>query len=187
MKYIETPSLSRLSQALTHEGSECSVHTRIEAYSCKNIKRDKKLFRSLEIAYQDEVSSSPPLPSWMPESGSETTPFGPMDKHASRKTLYLLIATLNVAFRMSAFVLAPRSRLTLSIVSRPRILRCAASSLQQGREWRKCAECAQHHAYSTSPSGDRRSTDLFILSSVFFRTLSSLCSNFVFAYGHASA
>ncbi len=26
------------------------------------------------------------------------TPFGPIDKHASRKTLYLLIATLNIAF-----------------------------------------------------------------------------------------
>ncbi|KAF9234134.1 hypothetical protein BU15DRAFT_90107 [Melanogaster broomeanus] len=84
MKYIEFPELSRLAQALTHEGPECSVHTRIEAYSCKNIKRDKKLFKSLEHAYNDELSHSPPLPSWL--------------IHASRKTLYLLIATLNIAF-----------------------------------------------------------------------------------------
>ncbi|EPQ54227.1 Maf1-domain-containing protein [Gloeophyllum trabeum ATCC 11539] len=99
MKYIEYPELQRLAQALTHEGPECSVHTRIEAYSCKNIKRDKKLFRSLENAYNDEVSSSPPLPSWMAiDREAETTPFGPFDKHSSRKTLYLLIATLNVAF-----------------------------------------------------------------------------------------
>ncbi|KAI6102192.1 Maf1 regulator-domain-containing protein [Pisolithus sp. B1] len=97
MKYIEFPQLSRLAQALTHEGPECSVHTRIEAYSCKNIKRDKKLFKSLEHAYTDEVACSPPLPSWL-EREPEETPFGPMDKAASRKTLYLLIATLNIAF-----------------------------------------------------------------------------------------
>ncbi|KAH7884638.1 Maf1 regulator-domain-containing protein [Phlebopus sp. FC_14] len=97
MKYIEYPELSRLAQALTHDGPECSVHTRIEAYSCKNIKRDKKLFKSLEHTYNDELSHSPPLPSWL-DREPEETPFGPMDKHASRKTLYLLIATLNIAF-----------------------------------------------------------------------------------------
>ncbi|KIJ66719.1 hypothetical protein HYDPIDRAFT_108644 [Hydnomerulius pinastri MD-312] len=97
MKYIEYPELSRLAQALTHEGPECAVHTRIEAYSCKNIKRDKKLFKSLEHAYNDEISHSPPFPSWL-DREPEETPFGPMDKQASRKTLYLLIATLNIAF-----------------------------------------------------------------------------------------
>ncbi|KAF9523566.1 MAF1 protein [Crepidotus variabilis] len=99
MKYIEIPALSHLGQSLTHEGPECSVHTRMEAYSCKNIKRDKKLFKSLETAYQDDVSNSPPLPSWLAlDREAEMTPFGPIDKHASRKTLYLLIATLNVAY-----------------------------------------------------------------------------------------
>ncbi|TFY50548.1 hypothetical protein EVG20_g11455 [Dentipellis fragilis] len=99
MKFIDVPELSRLAQALTHEGPECSVHTRIEAYSCKNIKRDKKLFKSLEHAYNDEVSNSPPLPSFIAlDREAEMTPFGPIDKHASRKTLYLLIATLNIAF-----------------------------------------------------------------------------------------
>jgi hypothetical protein len=99
MKYIEIPNLSRLAQALTHEGPECAVHTRIEAYSCKNIKRDKKLFKSLESAYNEDVSHSPPLPSFIAlDREAEITPFGPMDKHATRKTLYLLIATLNVAF-----------------------------------------------------------------------------------------
>lgn len=99
MKYIEIPALSRLAQSLTHEGPECSVHTRMEAYSCKNIKRDKKLFKTLENAYQEDVSNSPPLPSWLAlDREAEMTPFGPIDKHASRKTLYLLIATLNIAF-----------------------------------------------------------------------------------------
>lgn len=99
MKYIENPALARLAQSLTHEGPECSVHTRMEAYSCKNIKRDKKLFKTLESAYKDEVSNSPPLPSWLTlDQEAEMTPFGPIDKQASRKTLYLLIATLNIAF-----------------------------------------------------------------------------------------
>ena len=99
MKYIEVPALSRLAETLTHEGPECCVYMRMEAYSCKNIKRDKKLFKSLEHAYQDEISNSPPVPSWLAlEREAESTPFGTMDKHSSRKTLYLLIATLNVAF-----------------------------------------------------------------------------------------
>jgi hypothetical protein len=105
MKYIEHPELSRLARALTVEGQDCSVHTRLEAYSCKNIKRDKKLFKSLESAYNDDLSHSPPsfsgagldASSFMDGAG-EMTPFGPIDKHASRKTLYLLIATLNIAF-----------------------------------------------------------------------------------------
>src|SRR5205823_4586475 len=55
--------------------------------------------KSLEGAYQDEASNSPPLPSWLAlEREAEVTPFGPIDQHSSRKTLYLLIATLNVAF-----------------------------------------------------------------------------------------
>lgn len=99
MKYIEIPALSRLAQSLTHEGPECSVHTRLEAYSCKNIKRDKRLFKALETAYQEDVSNSPPLPSWLAlDKEADMTPFGPIDKHASRKILYLLISTLNIAF-----------------------------------------------------------------------------------------
>ena len=99
MKYIEFPELARLSQALSYEGPECSVHTRVEAYSCKSVSRDKKLFRALESAYSEEVAHSPPGPSSIAvDRDAEPTPFGPMDKTASRKTLYLLIATLNVAF-----------------------------------------------------------------------------------------
>lgn len=105
MKYIEYPELSRLARALTVEGPDCSVRTKLEAYSCKNIKRDKKLFKSLESAYNDDLSamhshSPPSFPdgSGIMDGTGEMTPFGPIDKHASRKTLYLLIATLNIAF-----------------------------------------------------------------------------------------
>lgn len=99
MKYIEFPELSRLAKALTYEGPECSVFTRIEAYSCKNVNRDKKLYRSLEHAYTEERETAHSPPSFaLLDKEADVTPFGPMDRHASRKTLFLLIATLNIAF-----------------------------------------------------------------------------------------
>lgn len=99
MKFLEIPELARLSQALTHQGPECSVHTRIEAYSLKPVTKDKKLFRSLETNYKSEVSNSPPLPSFISaDKDVDMTPFGPMSEKSSRKTFHLLIATLNAAF-----------------------------------------------------------------------------------------
>ncbi|KAF8871972.1 Maf1 regulator-domain-containing protein [Infundibulicybe gibba] len=89
MKYLENPALSRLAQSLTHEGPECSVHTRIEAYSCKNIKRDKKLFKSLEHAYQDDLSNSPPLPNH---------PIRPYGRPGLAQDTIPAHATLNIAF-----------------------------------------------------------------------------------------
>ncbi|KAH7102727.1 Maf1-domain-containing protein [Auriculariales sp. MPI-PUGE-AT-0066] len=96
MKYLEYPELSHLSRTLTHESGECTVHTRIEAYSCKSVRHEKRLFKALEHTYAEDAalasSHSPP------GSGPDVTAFGPMDKHSSRKTLYLLIATLNASF-----------------------------------------------------------------------------------------
>ncbi|KAJ4495086.1 Maf1 regulator-domain-containing protein [Lentinula edodes] len=122
MKYIELPSLTALASSLSHQGSECNVSVRLEAYSCKNIKRDKRLFRDLEKVYWDDMgvletmkfdpgeehsksspaegSSSHTLPhSYLAQAHSSlSTPFGPLGSPQSRKTLYLLISTLNVAF-----------------------------------------------------------------------------------------
>lgn len=101
MKFIDIPDLSRLAQRLEHDGPECSVRTRIEAYSCKNIKRDKKLFRALESAYIDEVSNSPPVPSFI--ALDETTPFGPMSDPNARKSFHTMIAMLNLAYEDHEF------------------------------------------------------------------------------------
>ncbi|KAH9928741.1 Maf1 regulator-domain-containing protein [Fomitopsis serialis] len=68
----------------------------VQAYSCKNIKRDKKLFRQLESAYNDEVSNSPPVPSFI--ALDESTAFGPMSDPNARKTFHTVIAMLNVAY-----------------------------------------------------------------------------------------
>ncbi|EIN09835.1 Maf1-domain-containing protein [Punctularia strigosozonata HHB-11173 SS5] len=100
MKFIDIPALSALARALTHDGPDCSVHTRLEAYSCKPTNRDKKLFKSLEHAYADDHahSSSSPPSGFFDVSEEEDTPFGPLSRQSARKTLYLLIATLNAAF-----------------------------------------------------------------------------------------
>jgi hypothetical protein len=95
MKYIELPELSMLSRMLTHNSNECTVHARLEAYSCKAITKDKRMHRHLEQNYVGELASSPP---YLTEREPEVTAFGAMDSYSSRKTLYLLIGTLNHAF-----------------------------------------------------------------------------------------
>ena len=94
MKYLEYPELEVLSRALTFEMSECKVFTRIEAYSCKAVNKEKRLFKSLESSYLLSASSSPPA--YLEEALA--SPFGRLDQPSARKTLFLLIATLNGAF-----------------------------------------------------------------------------------------
>ncbi|PWN37483.1 Maf1 regulator, partial [Meira miltonrushii] len=94
MKYLDYPELESLSRALTFESAECKVFTRLEAYSCKAVKRERQLFKSLESQYLHSASLSPP------KHLDETlaSPFGRLDQAQARKTLFLLIATLNGAF-----------------------------------------------------------------------------------------
>ena len=57
----------------------------VEAYSCKLVKSDKKLFKLLENTYNND-------------DGPLYSPFGSLRLLSSRKTLYLLISTLNQAY-----------------------------------------------------------------------------------------
>jgi len=96
---MEVPELAMLSRMLTHNSNECSVHTRLEAYSCKAITKDKRMHRHLEHNYHIEELATSGSPPHMPhEREQEVTAFGTMDNYSSRKTLYLLIGTLNHAF-----------------------------------------------------------------------------------------
>ncbi|KAF8575179.1 Maf1-domain-containing protein [Ramaria rubella] len=102
MKYMEIPELASLSRSLHHHSSECAVHTRIEAYSCKSINKEKKLFASLEHSYLEDIA----VPRSYPQNADpqdDITPFGHLAHPTARKTLYLLIATLNVAFPDHSF------------------------------------------------------------------------------------
>ncbi|KAG9096101.1 hypothetical protein FRC06_009044 [Ceratobasidium sp. 370] len=96
MKFLDLPELAHLSSQLSiHHSAECAVRTRIEAYSCKSITKEKRLFKNLDTSFLEQLSMSPPDSKYgMPVDSV----FGPLDKSASRKILYLLIATLNVAF-----------------------------------------------------------------------------------------
>ena len=57
----------------------------------KTAGEDKKLYKTLESKYVEEMESEVP-------DLSSTSPFGPLTQQASRKTLYHLIATLNSSF-----------------------------------------------------------------------------------------
>ncbi|CDS00273.1 hypothetical protein [Sporisorium scitamineum] len=94
MKYLEYPELELVSRALTFESAECKVFTRMEAYSCKTVSKEKRLFKNLESSYLRSASTSPP--DYL--EAALASPFGRLDQASARKTLFLLIATLNVAF-----------------------------------------------------------------------------------------
>lgn len=94
MKYLDYPELETLSRALTFESAECKVFTRIEAYSCKTVKRERQLYKALESQYANTASISPP--DYLDQVLA--SPFGRLDHSSARKTLFLFIATLNGAF-----------------------------------------------------------------------------------------
>lgn len=74
------------------------VSTRIEAYSCKPIAREKKLFKELEADLISDLSHSTSISPPSHHPGLLESAFGPLDQRTSRKTLWQLIGLLNVAF-----------------------------------------------------------------------------------------
>jgi len=93
MKYLDLASFQELNARFAAvDAGNCVIHGRIEAYSCKAVGSDKKLYKSMEHQLQTEMSKSP---------GSDVlsvSPFGPLSASASRKTFFYLIATLNAAY-----------------------------------------------------------------------------------------
>lgn len=66
------------------------LNGRIEAFSCKRAGEDKKLARSLEQAYVEEMASS--------ASNLGTSPLGPLADASTRRLLIDLISTMNASF-----------------------------------------------------------------------------------------
>ncbi|KAJ7579159.1 Maf1-domain-containing protein [Mycena floridula] len=139
MKYLDFPSLSLLSQSLTHSGPECSVQTRIEAYSCKNVKRDKRLFRHLEATYRDELAHSPPrnTSDSSLESIDTASSFPPYSEllDTPLKTLHLLIATLNIAFPDHEFSDVRPAHFTREDGGGAQLLNALSKTMMSGRSW----------------------------------------------------
>jgi len=92
MKYLDLPSFQELNARFAAiDAGNCVIHGRIEAYSCKVVGSDKKLYRNIEHQLQTEMSKSP-------GNDLSVSPFGPLSASASRKTFLYLIATLNAAY-----------------------------------------------------------------------------------------
>lgn len=97
-QYLELSELDLLSRQLSTSSSTVRVHTRIEAYSCKSVARERKLFKALEHDLVGDLEHSASVSPPEHHSSLVDSPFGPLDRPHARKTLYLLIALLNVAF-----------------------------------------------------------------------------------------
>lgn len=98
MKFIEIPELDVLSRALSLSNPTIKVSTRVEAYSCKAVARERKLFKTLESELIQDISHSTSVSPPEHHQGLLESAFGPLDKRESRKTLWMLIGLLNVAF-----------------------------------------------------------------------------------------
>ncbi|GAA5869645.1 hypothetical protein JCM16303_000534 [Sporobolomyces ruberrimus] len=98
MKFLEIAELDVLSNALCMSNPTLKLTTRIEAYSCKQVAKERKLFRTLESEFVSDLSLSTSISPPEHHQGLLESAFGPLDKPQSRKTLWLLIGLLNVAF-----------------------------------------------------------------------------------------
>lgn len=94
MKYLEDNQLTWLSSVLSsYVIGDREICGKIESYSCKKAGTDKKLAKSLEIYYQQEVEaqSSDVL-------SSSPSPLGSLTLSSTRKLLINLITTMNASF-----------------------------------------------------------------------------------------
>lgn len=98
MKFLEIAELDVLSNALCMSTPTLKLTTRIEAYSCKQVAKERKLFKTLESEFVSDLSLSTSISPPEHHQGLLESAFGPLDKPQSRKTLWLLIGLLNVAF-----------------------------------------------------------------------------------------
>ncbi|KEI38529.1 uncharacterized protein L969DRAFT_95606 [Mixia osmundae IAM 14324] len=92
------PELDALSRALSFTTPSVKVSTRLEAYSCKPIHKDRKLLKTLEADLKSDLELTASVSPPDQVDGVYASPFGPLDQRQSRKTLWLLISTLNLAF-----------------------------------------------------------------------------------------
>lgn len=98
MKFLDLPELDVLARALNLSTPTLRVSTRVEAYSCKAVSRERKLFKALESELIQDISHSTSVSPPEHHRGLLDSAFGPLDQAQSRKTLWLLIGLLNVAF-----------------------------------------------------------------------------------------
>ncbi|KAI9906431.1 hypothetical protein PsorP6_003143 [Peronosclerospora sorghi] len=93
MKYLEEPHLSWVNSILgNYEMGDRVLNGKVEVYSCKKAGSDKRLAKSLELYYQQEIEAS------SPDALGASSPLGPLAAPATRKLLINLISTMNASF-----------------------------------------------------------------------------------------
>jgi len=165
MKFLDNlPELDLLSSALSYASPSLKVTTRIEAYSCKPVSREKKLYKALEQDLVSDlefsVAGSPPED----HDAQVGSAFGPLDKRESRKTLYHLISTLNQAFpdfdfsgvRADEFTREPSARSVLSSLSTAlnHLRASAATTSNTNSVYRSFSSFSSSPANNITPQAD---------------------------------
>lgn len=111
MKLLENSNLEALNQALSFECDGCRIDGRVESYSCKMARGDKKLFKTIKeggssantlqaLSPPQSVQSLSPNRAISRSYGnSMSEEEGYLCDTISTKTLFHLISTLNVSFQ----------------------------------------------------------------------------------------
>lgn len=94
-----------MTSALNFDTTDCHVQGGCDLYTTKAAGSDKKLYKTIENSLESQYDSlvrlsaslSPPQSELFSLSLSRPSPFGSLDKSASRRTFAYLIATLNAS------------------------------------------------------------------------------------------
>ncbi|KAG0141071.1 hypothetical protein CROQUDRAFT_52293 [Cronartium quercuum f. sp. fusiforme G11] len=97
MKFLEIPELGLLASSLSSSSQSVRVTTRIEAYSCKSVASERKMIKSLDQEFTTDLENSS-ISISPPQLQHPNSAFGRLDNKECRKTFWLLIATLNLAY-----------------------------------------------------------------------------------------
>ena len=97
-RYLELAELEILSRALNLSTPTLRLSTRIEAFSCKSVSADRKLFKALESSLTQDISHSTSVSPPEEHHALLESAFGPLNLRTSRKILFMLISLLNVAY-----------------------------------------------------------------------------------------
>jgi len=95
MKYLDISSFLGINSLLNVDMGDNLVNGSVEAYSCKTVGSDRKLYK--EIEHQISMSKSPKVME-IENAPLSVSPFGPLTESASKKTFMYLIATLNASY-----------------------------------------------------------------------------------------
>lgn len=143
-QFLELAELDVLSRALNLNTPTLRVSTRVEAYSCKAVSRERKLFKALESELIQDISHSTSVSPPEHHQHLLDSAFGPLDQRNSRKTLWLLIALLNVAFPDHDF-----SKVRPEEFRRETSARSVLSSLSSALDQMRSPE--SHRSFSSYP------------------------------------